>query len=86
MWNVAKKRAKPGDQQSEQGGKKPPPSRLKVRNVDVGPLIHAALEEFAQDHSTEVDRRSNNWAARVLLYEILKAKGYIGSPPDDAAD
>lgn len=52
------------------------PSREKLRYVGVPLDIDALLVQYATDHSTVDDVKSKNWAARVLLREILSSKGY----------
>jgi hypothetical protein len=77
MATMAKKGGKPageGPKESDPAGGKRPPSREKLRYVALPLDLHAALVEYAADHSDEDDDKSISWAARVLLKKALTAE------------
>lgn len=65
--------------------KKSYPSREKVKYVGIPAAMYDALEQYAAEHSTEIDNKSISWAARAAVHEFLKAKGYW-PPPKKAPD
>lgn len=59
---------------------KRPPSRENTRYVGVSLALHELLQKYADEHSTEDDRKSLTWAAKRLLRIALSAEGYGADP------
>jgi len=58
------------------------PSRDRIKYVGIPVEMYAVLEEFARRDGN--DPRSVSWAARLMLREILTAKGLWPPPPPPA--
>jgi len=56
------------------------PSRDRVKYLGVPVAFHEALERYADAHSTEFDRKSVSWAARVLFGPILRELDLLDVP------
>lgn len=79
MAAVAKKKPKP--EQSEPAKPVRYPSRDLVKYVGLPLNLYRALEEYADEHSDEDDRKSVAWAVRALVRKALLAEGRKIHPP-----
>lgn len=73
-------RKKPIPQAAPEGDEPPKkryPSRDAVKYVGLPLRMYRALERYAEEHSTEFDRKSITWAARVLFGPVLDATGLM---------
>lgn len=83
-------RKKPTPKADPPAGEEPPkkryPSRDAVQYVGIPNRMYRGLKKYAEQHSTEYDRKSITWAARVLFGPFLESLGLIDDEPEDSEE
>lgn len=75
-----------GDPSPDPTPKKRYPSRDKVKYLGIPLSFYAALERYAEQHSTPFDKKSVQWAARVLFGPVLQELGLLDASEEEASD
>jgi hypothetical protein len=88
LRRMAKRKAKNDASENQETPKKVYPSRANAKYVSIPKHYHAALAEYARQHSTPDDKKSVSWACRVavrLLAEqaAIKLRAVRTSAGDD---